>query len=91
MNLLHFPPEEGMPLTEVFQKGLIVHVARGFMPHDDLTNPADQVNRSLVWSGHLLPKARLFEHFGDGLPKPRRPDVKNRSPITLAEAHGANV
>ena len=65
MNLLHLSLEERMPLTEMFQKRLIIHIACNLMPHYDLTDPADQMDRSLVGSGHFRPKARLVEHFGD--------------------------
>jgi hypothetical protein len=70
INLLHLSLEERMPLTEMFQKRLILHIACDLTPHYDLTDPADQMDGCLVGSGHCRPKARLLEHFRDGIPEP---------------------
>jgi hypothetical protein len=91
MNSLHLSLEEGMPLTEVLQKRLIIHIAGDFLIHHDMTDAAHEMNRRLVWSGHFRPKARLFKHFRDRFPKPGSPDVKHRLPAPLAKAQGANV
>src|ERR1700677_2456648 len=85
MNSLHFPLEQGMPMTEMLQKRLIIHVAGDFMLHHDLSDAAHYLNSPLVWSRHYRPKARLVEEFGDSAPQPRSPDVKNRLPAPLAK------
>ncbi len=90
-EFLNFTFEKPLPMGEMLEQRLVIHIARGLLSTDDTTDPANQLDRRVLRTCHPRPQHRLIKDLWDGLSKHWGFNMKNGLSIPRTESNCPNI